>query len=79
MKLKKSKLAEELELIAELSFTLPTAFMLTTPALWYERLEPVEILALWLLGMVVVAGICTAISLYDESQKAKAKERGRNG
>jgi len=79
MKLKKTKLAEELELIARISFLLPTAVLLTTPALWWERLESVEVFALWMFGIVVTAIICIAISLYDESQKAKAKERGRNG
>ena len=79
MKLKKSKLAEEIELIALISFLFPTAVMLTTPALWWERLESVEVFALWMFGIVVTAIICIVISLYDESQKTKAKERGRNG
>ncbi len=72
----KTKLAEELELIALLAFLIPTAVMLTTSGLWWECFEPIEVFALWMLGIVVVAGACIAISLYDEAEKAKEKRYG---
>lgn len=76
----KSKLAEEIELIALISFLIPTAVLLTTPALWWERLSCMEVFALWMLGIVVTAGICIGISLYDESQKSqKRRVATRNG
>lgn len=73
--MKRSKVAEEIGLIAELAFTIPTALLLTTPALWWERLSCVEVFALWMLGIVVVGGACIGISLYDEAEKAKRGER----
>lgn len=75
--MKKSKLAQEIELIALISFLFPTAVLLTTPALWWERLSCVEVFALWMLGIVVVGGACIGISLYDEAKKAK--ERAHHG
>lgn len=72
---KKSKLAAEIELIALLAFLIPTAVMLTTPALWWEA-EPIKVFAGWMLGIVVTAFILGAISVYDESQKAKRRKRG---
>ncbi len=75
--MKPTKLYEEIGLIAELAFTIPTAVLLTTPALWWERLSCIEVFALWMLGIVVTAGICIGISLYDEAEKAK--ERAHHG
>lgn len=77
--MKPTKLYEEIGLIAELAFTIPTAVLLTTPALWWERLESVEVFALWMFGIVLTAGICIGISLYDEAEKAKAKRGERRG
>lgn len=73
--MKPTKLYEEIGLIAELAFAIPTAVLLTTPALWWERLNCVEVFALWMLGIVVVGGACIGISLYDEAEKAKRGER----
>lgn len=73
--MKRSKVAEEIGLIAGLAFTIPTAVLLTTPALWWERLSCIEVFALWMLGIVVVGGVCVAISLYDEAEKAKRGDR----
>lgn len=64
----KSELAEELKLIARLSLLLPTAVLLSTPALWWGC-EPIKVLAGYLLGIIGTAAVLTAISLYDESQK----------
>ena len=71
----KSKIKEEVALIAGLAFTIPTAVLLTTPALWWERLSCIEVFALWMLGIVVVGGACIGISLYDEAEKAKRGDR----
>lgn len=76
--MKPTKLFEEIELITLLSVLIPTAVLLTTPALWWEC-EPIKVFAGWMFGIVITAGVCIAISLYDEAQKAKAKERERNG
>ncbi|MBP3294026.1 MAG: hypothetical protein J6N32_09770 [Clostridia bacterium] len=75
--MKPTKLYEEIRLIAGLAFTIPTAVLLTTPALWWERLSCIEVFALWMLGIVVVGGACIGISLYDEAEKAK--ERAHHG
>lgn len=64
----KSKLAEEIKLIARLSLLLPTAVLLSTPALWWA-VEPIKVLAGYLLGVIGTAAVLTAISLYDEAQK----------
>ncbi len=68
----KSKLAEEIKLIARLSILIPTAVLLTTPALWWT-VEPVKVLAGYLLGIVGTAAVLTAISLYDEAKKESGK------
>lgn len=72
--MKLTELYKEIELIALISFLFPTAVMLTTPALWWERLESVEVFALWMFSIVLTAGICIGISLYDEAEKAKERE-----
>ena len=40
----KSKVAEEIKLIALLSYAIPTAVLLVTPALWWE-VEPIKVFA----------------------------------
>lgn len=72
----KSKIAEEIKLIALLAFLIPTAVLLTTPALWWE-VEPIKVFAGWMLGIVGTAALLGAISVYDENQQTK--ERERNG
>lgn len=64
----KSKLAEEIKLIALLSVLLPTAVLLSTPALWWSA-EPVKVLAGYLLGIIGTAAVLGGISLYDEAEK----------
>ena len=68
----KSKLAEEIKLIALLSVLLPTAVLLSTPALWWDC-EPIKVLAGYLLGIIGTAAVLGGISLYDEAEKAKGK------
>lgn len=72
----KNKIAEEIKLIAQLAFVIPTAILLTTPALWWE-VEPIKVFAGWMLGIVGTAALLGAISVYDENQQMK--ERERNG
>lgn len=72
----KSKIAEEIKLIAQLAFVIPTAILLTTPALWWE-VDPIKVFAGWMLGIVGTAALLGAISVYDENQQTK--ERERNG
>jgi len=66
----KSKVAEEIKLIALLAFVIPTAVMLTTPALWWE-VEPIKVFAGWLLGIIGTAILLGAISVHDETEKLK--------
>ena len=77
----KSKLAEEIKLIARLSLMIPTAVMLTTPALWWA-VEPIMVFAAYLLGIIGTAVLLGTISVYDEVQKLKAyspQEENDNG
>lgn len=74
--MKNTKLAKEVELIALLSILIPTAVLLTTPALWWA-VEPIKVFAGYLLGIIATAALLVTISVYDESKKAKG--RGRNG
>lgn len=71
----KSKLAEEIKLIARLSLLLPTAVLLSTPALWWSA-EPIKVLAGYLLGIIGTTAVLGGISLYDEAEKAKGKRNG---
>lgn len=70
----KSKIKEEVALIALLAFALPTAVMLTTVGFWWA-VPGIKVFAVWMLGIVVTAGVCVGISIYDET----AKERERHG
>lgn len=72
----KSKIKEEVALIAGIALILPTAVMLTTVGFWWA-IPGIKVFAAWMLGIVVTAGVCVAISLYDEAEKAK--RGGRNG
>ena len=72
---------EEIKLIALLALAIPTAVMLTTPALWWE-VEPLKVFACWLLGIIGTAALLGAISVHDETEKqkvrrAREKEDGR--
>lgn len=68
----RNKLVSELKLIAELSITIPTAVMLTTPALWWE-VEPIKVFAAYLLGIIGTAALLGTISVHDEIQRMKTK------
>jgi hypothetical protein len=71
----KTKLAEEIKMIARLSILIPTAVLLTTPALWWDA-EPIKVLAGYLLGIIATAALLVCISVHDESQKAKGRRHG---
>lgn len=75
----KSKIAEEIKLIALLSITIPTAVLLTLSPLWWA-VEPIKVFAGYLLGIIGTAALLGAISVHDEmEQTKKARRRGRNG
>lgn len=61
----RSKLAEEIKLIALLSILIPTAVMLLTPVLWWA-VEPIKVLAGYLLGIIGAAVLLGAVSIHDE-------------
>ncbi len=73
--MKKSKIKEEVSLIALIAIALPTAVMLTTVGFWWA-VPGSNVFAAWMLGIVVTAGGCVAISLYDEAEKER-KRYGR--
>lgn len=74
----KSRLAQEVLLIAVLSVGIPSAVTLGTAPLWWEA-EPIKVFAGYLLGVVALAGLCVAISVHDEEEQAKKRERERYG
>lgn len=71
----KNKLVSELKLIALLSYAIPTAVLLVTPALWWE-VEPIKVFAGYLLGIIGTAALLGAVSVHDEVQQMK--EKGQN-
>ena len=72
--MKKSKLAAEIELILLIAVGAPTTMVLVTAGLWWS-LPGIKVLAGYLLSVVGLCGLCAAISLYDEAEKAKERER----
>lgn len=72
--MKRSKVAEEIELIALLAFLIPTAVVLTTAPLWWY-VASIKVFAGWVSGIVVTAALLGGISLYDEAEQAKERER----
>lgn len=74
--MKKSKVAEEIKLIALLAIMIPTAVMLTLSPLWYGA-DGIKVLAVWLLLIIGTAVLLGTVSVHDEEQEAK--ERAKNG
>lgn len=66
--MKKSKLVQEIVLIATLSVGFPTAVLLTTAPVWWEC-EPITVLAAYLLGIVLTAIVLGAASIRDEVRR----------
>lgn len=65
---KRSKVAEEIMLIAELSLGIPTAALLSLSPLWWG-VEPIKVFAGYLLTIVGIAALCAVISVRDEVAK----------
>lgn len=76
--MKKSKVAEEIELIALLAFLIPTAVTLTLSPLWWG-VASIKVFAGWLLGIIGTAALLGAISVHDEIQTAREKGRECDG
>lgn len=74
--MRRSKLAQEIELILLIAFGIPTMGALVTAGLWWG-VPCIKVFAGYLLSEVSLGGLCAAISLYDEAEKAK--EERRNG
>lgn len=70
---RKSKIAEEVEAIATISVTFPTALTIILSPVWYYRADTRLMIVLYLLGVIATAALCVAISLHDEAKKSKAK------
>lgn len=68
--MKRSKIAEEIRLIALLSLLIPTAMLLTLSPFWWAC-EPIKVFAGYLLGILGTAAVLGGISLYDEAQKER--------
>ena len=70
----KSRIKEEILLIALIAVGFPTVGLLVTAGLWWA-VEPVKVFTGYLLAVVGLAALCGAVSVYDEAEK----ERGRHG
>ena len=70
---RKSKIAEEVEAIATISVTLPTAMTIILSPVWYYRADTRLMIVLYLLGVIATAALCVTISLRDEAKKAKGE------
>ena len=70
--MKKSKLAQEIELILMISVAVPTLGLLVTAGLWWS-VPSIKVLAGYFLAVIGLGGLCAAISLYDEAEKAKER------
>lgn len=68
IKIMKSKVVQEILLIATLSVGFPTAVLLTTVGIWWET-DPVSVLAAYLLGIVLTAIVLGAASVRDEVRR----------
>ena len=71
----KSKVAEEIKLIALLAIAIPTAVMLTLSPLWWY-VSSIKVFAGYLLGIIGTAALLGVVSVHDEVQQMK--EKGQN-
>lgn len=71
----KSKLAAEIELILLIAAGIPTVAWLVTAGLWWG-VPCIKVFAGYLLSVVGLGGLCAAISLYDEAERAKEHRNG---
>lgn len=70
--MRKSKLAAEIELILLISVGIPTMGALITAGLWWG-VPCIMVFAGYLLAIIGLGGLCAAISLYDEAEKARER------
>ena len=68
----KSKLAQEIELILLIAVGIPTMGALITAGMWWS-VAPIKVFAGYLLSVICLGGLCAAISLYDEAEKARER------
>ena len=73
--MRKSKLAAEIELILLIAVGIPTTGALITAGLWWG-VPCIKVFAGYLLAIIGLGGLCTAISLYDEAERAKEHANG---
>ena len=73
--MEKSKLAAEIELILLIAVGIPTAAWLVTVGLWWG-VPCIKVFAGYLLSVLGLGGLCAAISLYDEAERAKERANG---
>lgn len=71
----KTKLAQEIELILLIAFGIPTMGAFVTAGLWWG-VPCIKVFAGYLISMVSIGGLCGAISLYDEAERAKERANG---
>ena len=71
----RTKLAAEIELILLIAVGLPTMGVLVTAGLWWG-VPCIKVFAGYLLSVVGLGGLCAAISLYDEAERAKEHRNG---
>ena len=71
----KTKLAAEIELILLIAVGIPTMGALVTAGLWWS-VAPIKVFAGYLLSIIGLGGLCGAISLYDEAERAKERANG---
>lgn len=73
--MEKTKLAQEIELILLIAVGIPTMGALVTTGLWWG-VPCIKVFAGYLLSVVGLGGLCAAISLYDEAERAKERANG---
>lgn len=71
-----NKVINEIRDIATISLTLPTFITLSVSPLWWD-VEPIKVFAAYLLGIIVTAAVCAAISVRDETERMKRAEQRR--
>ena len=74
--MRRTKLAAEIELILLIAVGVPTMGAFITAGLWWG-VPCIKVFAGYLISVIGIGGLCAAISLYDEAEKAK--EEHRNG
>lgn len=70
--MRKSKVAEEIRLIAEISVAFPTFLWVALSPLWWH-VEPIKVLVGYLLTVVGTVALCAVISVRDELEQEKRR------